>query len=141
MSRQNWTEIRSAEWRRRLAAVRTIALRGLAENGLPESSDDFDVASLVMDGAVGDLLRPSIAGERAKAAARVEQAQIALGDKRGDFQEDIFRHLMSVAESAYRFSVIAGCHLSWPIVEAMPAPTGPPAAAVKAPRRRAGGAR
>jgi hypothetical protein len=134
--RDTWVQIPITEWRRRLEHARAAALHMLASVGLDTDTGDDHPAAMICDGPIGLALRPAIATDRKALEELLDRAR----SYRDDFHElpDLLvAYEISVAEAAYLFGVIAGCHLTWPFVEAMPAPYAPP----DTPRRKKAGAR
>jgi hypothetical protein len=130
-----WVELPAEEWQRRLEQARAQAMDVLATAGLDTDTDEKSPAALICEGALGPSLRPNLDIDRQHLRHLIELA-MRRGPEFRDFEEALVQYEGAVAEAAYRFGVIAGCHVSWPMVAAMPAPYAPP----PAPRPK-GGAR
>ena len=84
MSRDNWKELPAAEWKRRLAKVRAIAVQRLAWVGLDVDGVEDNLSSLlVYGGGVGQLLKPDLAGETKHLDALVRSGRGARRGRQG----------------------------------------------------------
>ena len=135
MSGESWKPLTAREWKRRLDAARTLAVRRLAVSGLDGDHDAqgvANIAALILEEETGRALHPALGATQADVEASIK----ALGDPQNEnlnhqnnrLSEQVFAYAMAIAEASFLFGVIAGCHLSWPVVEATPAPCAPPRA-------------
>ena len=117
-----WEQLPAAEWLRRLRRARTVALQTLAGAGLSIEQDSHEISSLIVykKDAIGLALAPTLGPNRGELDELVKAANVE------DLDETITAFTVSVIEAAYRFGIIVGCHVPWPVIEATEASSGPP---------------
>ena len=124
MNRDTWKELPPAEWKRRLNRVSELALQRLAAHGFGDDNDE-DISDMIAYGegkdSVAALLNPGLAVERANVDRLIEGVSVELG-----MESAVISYAVAVAEAAFQFGLITGCHLPWSVIEAMPAPDAPP---------------
>lgn len=137
--RDEWKQLPAAEWQRRLSIVHQAALRHVAAVGLDLDDDQHDISSAIVfgdeDQNVGVLLRPALRAQLQRVDAIANMARSRYPELR-ELDEKLCSLLITVSEAGFLFGVVAGCHMPWDVVAAMPAPYAPPA-----PRIRKRGAR
>jgi hypothetical protein len=122
-NRDDWQPLPAEEWTRRLQVARQQALTLLAGQGL-NLNGGIEVSALIAELGLGALLDPSLAGEVKRFDALV-QAAATRGEDLRDMPSEQTNYVIALTEAAFLFGCIAGCHLPWSVVEAMPAPCAP----------------
>ncbi|HVZ20243.1 MAG TPA: hypothetical protein VG871_04235 [Vicinamibacterales bacterium] len=143
---EQWKQLPSDEWRKRLHAAREIILSRLFSHGLTPDDEvcaGNGIDDLVLDdsspAALGELLAPGlleaqrVLGTYTDSVKDPEIASVGypLNSNR-ELSAVVMDYAMRVAEAAYLVGVISGMHSSWAVLEAMPPPYAP---AVKTTRR------